>query len=226
VPSEAELALRIFVAAGLGGLIGLEREVTDQPAGLRTHIGVALGSALFGIVSAYAFDEFVQPRANSNYQVDVTRVASTVVTGVGFLGGGAILKHGASVRGLTTAASLWVTSAIGLASGLGVYFVAVVTTVAMLLSLVGLRPPRRWLRDRLSRRGETVQLTLAPGARPAEVVAALHDLPDVRVRSLSIKEQDEATVVQADVVGEAGVDLEARLIPLAQREDIEEVDVS
>ena len=102
-----------MLALVLGGLIGLERELSDHPAGLRTHIGVCMGAALFGIVSGYGFVGFDASRSQTNYQVDPTRVASNIVTGVGFLGGGAILKHGATVRGLTTAASLWVTAAIG-----------------------------------------------------------------------------------------------------------------
>ena len=110
-PSELELSLRLVLALVLGGLIGLERELTDHPAGLRTHIAVALGAALFGIVSAYGFREFDASRTETNFQVDPTRVASNIVVGIGFLGGGAILKHGATVRGLTTAGSLWVTAA-------------------------------------------------------------------------------------------------------------------
>ena len=95
MPTELELAGRLGAALVLGGAIGLERELTGQVAGLRTHMTVALGAALFGIVSAYGWNEFAQVRAQTNVQVDVTRVASNIVTGVGFLGGGAILKDGA-----------------------------------------------------------------------------------------------------------------------------------
>ena len=167
MPSDVELAGRIFFALLLGGLIGFEREATDQHAGLRTHISVALGAALFGIVSAYGFEYFGDlPRDQSSYQVDVTRVASTVVTGVGFLGGGAILKHGATVRGLTTAASLWVTAAIGLAASLGLYLLSAVTTFALLVSLVGLRGPRRWIERRFGRDREQAVFTLKRSADP------------------------------------------------------------
>ena len=130
MPTELELAGRLGAALVLGGAIGLERELTGQVAGLRTHMTVALGAALFGIVSAYGWNEFTQVRAQTNVQVDVTRVASNIVTGVGFLGGGAILKDGATVRGLTTAASLWVTAAVGLCVALGGYSLAAMTTVA------------------------------------------------------------------------------------------------
>src|SRR3954470_1998569 len=143
------VALRLAVALALAGVIGFEREIAGQPAGLRTHITVGLGAALFGLISVHGFDAYVAPRNDNNYQVDVTRVASQVVVGVGFLGGGAILKEGVSVRGLTTAASLWVTAAIGLAVSLGSFIPAAATTGALMASLVLLRRPRRWVRDRV-----------------------------------------------------------------------------
>jgi putative Mg2+ transporter-C (MgtC) family protein len=146
MPTELELAGRLGAALVLGGAIGLERELTGQVAGLRTHMSVALGAALFGIVSAYGWNEFAAVRAQTNVQIDVTRVASNIVTGVGFLGGGAILKDGATVRGLTTAASLWVTAAVGLAVALGGYSLAAVTTIGLVFSLILLRGPRGWIR--------------------------------------------------------------------------------
>lgn len=148
MPTELELIGRLGAALVLGGAIGMERELTGQVAGLRTHMSVALGAALFGIVSAYGWSEFAAVRAQTNVQVDVTRVASNIVTGVGFLGGGAILKDGATVRGLTTAASLWVTAAVGLAVALGGYSLAAVTTVGLVFSLILLRGPWAWIRAR------------------------------------------------------------------------------
>src|SRR3954469_10567443 len=123
-----DIALRFLIAVALTGAIGVEREIAGQPAGLRTHITVGLGAALFGLISVHGFDAYVAPRNDNNYQIDVTRVASQVVVGVGFLGAGAILKEGASIRGLTTAASLWAVAAIGLAAGLGSFYAAGVTT--------------------------------------------------------------------------------------------------
>src|SRR5207248_9415075 len=95
----------------------------------RTHITVGLGAALFGLISVHGFDAYVAGRNTNNYQIDVTRVASQVVVGVGFLGAGAILKEGASIRGLTTAASLWATAATGLAGGLGSFVAGTATAV-------------------------------------------------------------------------------------------------
>src|SRR5687768_16040317 len=127
---SGEVILRIVVAALLGGLVGLEREVSEQPAGFRTHILVSMGAALFTLVGAYTFSET---------GADPTRVAAQVVTGIGFIGAGVIFQQGASIRGLTTAASLWVTAAIGTAVGLGYWDAAVVTAVITVVALYGLK---------------------------------------------------------------------------------------
>ncbi|MBR1386817.1 MAG: MgtC/SapB family protein [Alloprevotella sp.] len=129
-----EFILRLFVAAILGGLVGLEREYRAKEAGFRTHFLVALGSALFMIVSAYGFEGTLQMEGHRH---DVARVAAQVVSGIGFIGAGTIIfqKSENVVRGLTTAAGLWVTAAIGLACGGGLYVLA---TAATLLVLVGL----------------------------------------------------------------------------------------
>src|SRR5437867_1586809 len=146
MPSQAALVLRLLLASSLAGLLGGERELTDQPAGFRTHILVGLGAALFAVISAYGFDAVVSSTGNRVVTADVSRVASQIVVGIGFLGGGAIIKYGASIRGLTTAASLWVTAAVGTAVGLGELALGSVTTAITLLALVGLRPLRRVIR--------------------------------------------------------------------------------
>jgi len=223
--SDLEVALRVGAALGLGGLIGLEREMAHQPAGLRTHIAVALGASLFGLISTHGFDAYVQARADSNYQVDVTRVASQVVVGIGFLGGGTIIKHGASVRGLTTAASLWVTSAVGLATGVGSFMPALITTAALLLSLVGLRAPREFVRRRMSRRKGTVTIEIERGADPTEIIRALYKFEGVEVKDLSVSRRDDNVVIDADLTGPPGVDLAALLADIANRDDVIEVEI-
>src|SRR5947208_9379684 len=165
-----DIAIRFLVAIALTGAIGVEREIAGQPAGLRTHITVGLGAALFGFISVHGFDAYVAGRNTNNYQIDVSRVASQVVVGVGFLGAGGILKQGASIRGLTTAASLWATAAIGLAAGLGSYFAGSATAVALVLSLIALRTPRRWVRRKLARSLETVIIHIRHGSNPSDVV--------------------------------------------------------
>lgn len=224
-PSDAEIALRLVLALVLGGLIGLERELSDHPAGLRTHIGVAMGAALFGVVSGYGFVGFDASRSQTNYQVDPTRVASNIVTGVGFLGGGAILKHGATVRGLTTAASLWVTAAVGLACALGAYKPALVATGLMLLTLVLLRRPSHWLNQRVRAR-ETVVVHIKGDADTSPVLKALSEIDGVTVRSLSVREVDGECTVQADVMGERGRDLETSLAPIADLDEVESLEVT
>ena len=131
-----ELVLRLFVAAMLGGVIGLEREYRAKEAGFRTHFLVALGSGLFMILSQFGFDNVL-----SNYEqvsLDPSRIASQVVTGIGFIGAGTIIFQKHVVRGLTTAAGLWVTSAIGMTAGAGMYVLSIATTVLVLLCLEGL----------------------------------------------------------------------------------------
>lgn len=225
-PGQGELALRLLLALALGGAVGLEREIEGHPAGLRTHISVALGAALFGIVSAYGFEAFQTVRADTNYQVDVTRVASQVVVGVGFLGGGAILKEGLSVRGLTTAASLWVTAAVGLAAALGSVVPALFTTGLLVGSLVLLRQPRRWIRNRVGRARESVLIKVARGGNPSDVIQALAAIPGVTLKTLRIAERDGGKTIEAAVVGERGLDIEAALAPLGGRDDVEDLDIA
>ena len=129
--------IRILVAGGLGALIGFERDVHGRAAGLRTHLLVSMGAALFMVLS-----EIVSAsRAMGDGEVfaDPARIAAQVVTGIGFLGAGAILKDGLTVRGLTTAACLWIVAAIGMASGAGLYVIASATTLLAIFALVGLK---------------------------------------------------------------------------------------
>ena len=131
-----EFVLRLFAAAMLGGVIGLEREYRAKEAGFRTHFLVALGSGLFMILSQFGFDDVL-----GHYEqvsLDPSRIASQVVTGIGFIGAGTIIFQKHVVRGLTTAAGLWVTSAIGMTAGAGMYVLSIATTVLVLLCLEAL----------------------------------------------------------------------------------------
>jgi putative Mg2+ transporter-C (MgtC) family protein len=130
VALQVDLSLRLLVAAGLGLAIGFEREIHGHPAGLRTHMLVALGSGLFTVLSIRGF--LGEP---GSAPVDPTRIAAQIVSGIGFLGAGAILKDGIVIRGLTTAASLWATAAVGMAAGAGEYVIGVVAAVVILVSL-------------------------------------------------------------------------------------------
>lgn len=128
--------LRLVVASILGGLVGLERDVHGRAAGLRTNLLVSLGTALFMILSEAVAGGFGRESATTALRADPTRIAAQVVSGIGFLGAGAIIKHGFSIRGLTTAASMWTVAAIGMAAGAGYFELAGVATVAALLSLI------------------------------------------------------------------------------------------
>ena len=136
--TDVEMLIRLGTAIVLGGLIGFERELRAQPAGLRTHLLVALASATFMLISTqFAFHQHFSPEGVA--KIDASRIASNVVVGIGFLGGGAILRSGPTVHGLTTAASLWLVASVGLAAGAGMYVVAALSTVLTLFALVVLR---------------------------------------------------------------------------------------
>jgi putative Mg2+ transporter-C (MgtC) family protein len=140
---QADLAFRLVVASALGALVGLEREIHQHPAGMRTHLLVSFGSAMFTVLSTFGFVGVLA--AGEGTAPDPTRIAAQVVTGIGFLGAGAIIKYGTSIRGLTTAGSLWATSAIGMAAGAGQPLIAIVGTGIVLFSLW----PLNWIVERL-----------------------------------------------------------------------------
>ncbi len=133
---------RLLLAFILGGIIGLEREKKGQAAGLRTHILVCLGSCLVTIISLYIYELY-----QKSTPVDPSRIAASIVTGIGFLGAGAIIRAGKDVRGLTTAASIWISSALGMAVGIGFIFAAVITTILTFFTLSFLK----WVENKLER---------------------------------------------------------------------------
>ena len=145
LPLDIELMLRVAMAFVLGGVIGYERESIQRPAGLRTHMLVAAGAAAFTLVSVYGF-------AGQGTVRDPSRVAAQVVAGVGFLGAGTIWRTSSTVRGLTTAASIWLVAAVGMLAATGLYTLAVFTTVCGFVTLRWGRPPAR--RRRIKAAGE------------------------------------------------------------------------
>jgi putative Mg2+ transporter-C (MgtC) family protein len=156
-----EALLRLALAGVLGGLSGLERELRVREGGLRTHLLVAVGAALFTIAGAYGFD---------SVRVDPTRVAAQIVTGIGFLGAGAIIRQGFAVRGLTTAATLWVVAAVGLASGAGYYSGAVITTAVVLVALWPLRIVAYHMLRRFRAEDGRLFVELPAGTPPGSVI--------------------------------------------------------
>src|SRR5215216_6816422 len=161
--NDFELLGRLLLAAVLGGAIGAERELNDQAAGLRTHMLLTIGACLFTLVSAYGFG--AGPR-------DPSRLAAQIVTGIGFLGGGAIVRHGLTVKGLTTAASIWATASVGVAVGAGDYVLGVGGAALVVGTLVGLRRVsatlQRWGVSR-----EEFMLATRPGFDVERIVEAV-----------------------------------------------------
>lgn len=135
---DFNIALRVCAALVFGFAIGLEREITNKYAGLRTNILVCLGACVFTIISIYGFP-MVAVTAQEFGTRDTARVAAQVVTGIGFIGGGTVLRHGATVFGLTTAATLFMAASIGMACGAGLYSLALIATIVSIITLVSIR---------------------------------------------------------------------------------------
>src|SRR6476619_4258607 len=188
---------RVAVAAGLGGAVGVERELREREAGFRTHLLVSVGSCLFTLVSAYGFHEFLVGGGNV-VRADPTRIAAQIVTGVGFLGAGAIIRQGFSVRGLTTAATLWVVAAIGMASGAGYYSAAVITTALVLFSLWPLRIVAFQVMTRYRPATDRLLVQLSTGESPAPVIEKLESLGG-RLQSLEVGQEADRRTSLMDV---------------------------
>lgn len=181
-----EVVLRLVLASLLCGAIGFERETRDQPAGFRTHILLGLGAALFTLVSAYGFEPFTRAAlGGGGLQFDPTRIAAQIIAGVGFLGAGAIIRQGGDVRGLTTAASLWAASAIGMAVGAGYLFGAAAATVLAVSTLYALRRFRSSVITPLRLDSAGLELDLKDrGSSPADALQLL------RRHNISIRNMD------------------------------------
>jgi putative Mg2+ transporter-C (MgtC) family protein len=184
---------RLSLAAVLGGAIGFERELRDREAGLRTHLLVCLGSALFTIVSAYGFREFLTS-GDQVIRADPTRIAAQIVTGIGFLGAGAIIRQGLSVRGLTTAATLWVSAAIGIAAGAGYYSGAVLGTVVTLIALWPLRIAAYRVFERLRPEERSIVVQLRQGTKATELIQAL-EREHARIEHFQLEEEPDRRIV-------------------------------
>jgi putative Mg2+ transporter-C (MgtC) family protein len=185
--THGEALLRLLVSAALGGIIGLEREFTRHPAGFRTHLLVCVGSTLIMLLSAYGFSDFAN---EANVRIDPARLGAQVISGIGFLGAGTIMRNGLTVSGLTTAASLWVAAAIGLTVGAGVYFIATVGTVIVLASL----SPLSKLEAKLFRfnRNEALKVEMSDQVlNLAEVFSVCREL-NIPIRRISLMSENES----------------------------------
>ncbi len=204
---ELTMALRLVVAAVLGGIVGIERGSGDRPAGFRTHILVCVGSTLFMLVSIYGFDDI--EATNFENRRDSARIAAQVVSGIGFLGAGTILHEGLTIRGLTTAASLWIVSAIGLAVGSGMYLIGTLATAITMITLVTFHSWEKHFAgsSRSERRFIRVTINNRPGAI-TDVTGYLSN-KGIKVKTLNVKNNDKENklVLELYLKVEKGIDI-------------------
>ena len=183
-----DVFIRILLAAVLGGVIGIERETREHTAGFRTHILVSVGAAAFTLSSSYGIQ---------GTSFDPNRITAQIVSGIGFLGAGAIIRYGVSVRGLTTAASLWAVAAVGLAVGQGFYSAALVTTLIVIISLYLLRVIENRFLYNLVGAPVTVRIRFtSPGFTPLTVLLTALEQAHVTVKEMAVEagEDDNNTI--------------------------------
>lgn len=179
---ELDLTIRMIAATAMGGLIGFEREWNNHAAGLRTHMLVCTGSAAIMLLSIYGFSEFAD---EFNVRMDPARLAAQVITGVGFLGAGAIMRNGSTVSGLTTAASIWVVAAIGLCIGAGSFYLAGLSTFIVLVSLFLLNKlEKRMMRNR---RTQEVTIQIYERAGILSTISNIFAEQEVQIKNLKYK---------------------------------------
>jgi putative Mg2+ transporter-C (MgtC) family protein len=192
-----EAVLRLFLAFLLGSVVGMEREYTQQSAGLRTHILVCMGAAIFTIVSASNMTNGMLPSGSAEYKIvgDPTRIAAQIVSGIGFIGGGAVLRHGASIRGLTTAASLWMMASIGMLIGIGSYQLAIVSTLFSFLVLFIVGALERTMFKKYLKRFTLlkIQITARASSLP-EIEHWLEKTFPKKTVEVKLQQNEEATV--------------------------------
>ena len=188
--TNEELIVRLALAALLGSAVGLERERLERGAGLRTHMLVAVGAAVFMLVSAFGFADVL---GHQNVVLDPSRVAAQVVSGIGFIGAGTIILRKEIVHGLTTAASLWAVAAIGLATGGGLYVAAVAATFVVLFILLAIKPVERHLF--LNRRPRTLTLTIERTDFTLSSLESALDSADLHLQSIVFQSGDAQTEI-------------------------------
>lgn len=194
--NDYEIVIRLILASVLGGLIGLEREVNNRPAGLRTHVLVSVGSALIMLISMYGFNGL----GESGIGGEPARLAAQVVSGIGFLGAGTILRQGNSIQGLTTAASLWVSGGIGLAIGNGYYLGGFVTSGIVLFSLISLG-----ILEKRTFRKKYMTLHVISSNRPGLIgeIGTLFGINNISIKNIEIsplREEEEDSDLHIDFV--------------------------
>ncbi len=206
MPGEIELVARVVLAALLGAALGAEREINQKTAGLRTHTLVAAGAALFTIAGAYAFDQ-------SN--VDPTRIAAQIVTGIGFIGAGGMIRTGFTVSGITTAATLWFAAALGLAVGFGMYGISVAALIVALIVMIAFAP----IRNRIHR-VQHLEITYQPGHGTMTPVFETLNAVGASVHHMALEEDEGVRSVKMEVAGLGGESLDEVVSALRARDEV------
>ncbi|WP_407690088.1 MgtC/SapB family protein [Salimicrobium flavidum] len=185
-----KFTVRLVIALFLSGLIGFERELKKHSAGFRTHILVGVGACLMMLLSLYGFEEYIQKYDNIRF--DPARIPSYVISGIGFLGAGTIIVHGSTIRGLTTAASIWTVAGIGLVVGAGMYDVAVLSTVLVLISLIVLNNVEEKYLKNVGK--GAYYITMKNQGDVKEVFELLDNL-QVEIEKMEVKKEEEIRII-------------------------------
>ncbi|ASN03711.1 MgtC/SapB family protein [Virgibacillus necropolis] len=213
------MMVRVVIALLLSGLIGFERELKNHSAGFRTHILVGVGSCLMMLLSLYGFEEFIEESGNIRF--DPARIPSYVISGIGFLGAGTIMVNGMTIRGLTTAASIWTVAGLGLVVGAGMYATAVFTTLVILLSLVFLNNF-----DKLFKKGVSsnlIEIVALPGLQINNIVSIFESF-DLTIKKVEIERVDEnIRNIFIRIDQNAGLDRMALIEEISKEEQVKNI---
>jgi putative Mg2+ transporter-C (MgtC) family protein len=205
--TDLEMVIRVAVAAGLGAILGIEREVQHKTAGLRTHTLVAAGAALFSVAGASVAAD----------GTDLTRVAAQVVTGIGFIGAGGMIKNGFTISGITTAATLWFSAALGVAAGFGLFAVAIASMVLVLVAMVGFAPARKYIR-----RAKVQQLQIEYRVGHGTLTPLFETLNAIgaEVQAISMVEDEGTRTMTFELVGVGSEAMDGIVMSLRARPEV------
>jgi putative Mg2+ transporter-C (MgtC) family protein len=214
------MSIRLVLALVLSGLIGFEREINKHSAGFRTHILVGVSSTLLMLMSLYGFTDYITENQDL-VNFDPARIPSYVVSGIGFLGAGTIIVNGMTVKGLTTAASIWAVAGLGLVVGIGMYGVAIMTTLIILLSLIFLNN----FEQRVTKRGQSAQLTiLVNSVQAIEDILKKYNQNGIVIQNINVNtDESDYAIVTTDVTLSKAITISELVAVLSKLDDVKEV---
>lgn len=214
-----EIILRLALASIYGGLIGLERERKNWAAGMRTHMMVSVGSCLIMMVSSFGFADVL---GTAHIELDPSRIAAQVVSGIGFIGAGAILfqKQG-TIRGLTTAAGLWTVAAIGLATGGGMYFAGAATTILALIILWAIQPLEKMFSKRF--KPKTLQITTIASIDNSSTIKKIMDFNELNIESFTVNRVDSQFIFTINYLTTNNINIDDVISEISSDPNVKEV---